>query len=249
MKKENAVVTLLLVLILSSVNVSAQEKVNSDNGFAVLELFTSQGCSSCPPADEVLGNYVSENNQNVIALAFHVDYWNYIGWKDPYSSEKFTERQKLYDKNLRASVYTPQLVINGKEGIVGSEKSSIAKLVERELKLKSTSKIEIVATKLHDNLITIKYNCTTTGKEPILNVALVKTKEITNVKRGENSGRKLTGYNIVTDFNSESLSNKKAGEITLAFDKDKIAAEYSIIAYIQEKQQGKILAATKSKIQ
>ncbi|MEO7394634.1 MAG: DUF1223 domain-containing protein, partial [Chitinophagaceae bacterium] len=78
---------------------------------AVLELFTSQGCSSCPSADRLLETF--NRKENVIALSFHVDYWNRLGWRDPYSSKEYTQRQYEYASALNSSVYTPQLIVNG----------------------------------------------------------------------------------------------------------------------------------------
>ena len=88
----------------------------------VLELFTSQGCSSCPPADEVLAD-IKENmdNTSIIPIAYHVDYWDYIGWKDPFALKAFTNKQRFYGRKFNSSsIYTPQLVINGNEHIAVS---------------------------------------------------------------------------------------------------------------------------------
>ena len=96
---------------------------------AVLELFTSQGCSSCPPADRLLGTYTSK--ENVIVLSFHVDYWNRLGWIEPFSSKAFTERQYKYASAMNTGVYTPQLVINGQSEMVGSDESKISATVKK----------------------------------------------------------------------------------------------------------------------
>src|SRR5271168_3575426 len=90
----------------------------------VLELFTSQGCSSCPPADALLKKLSAENNQ-LLPLSFHVDYWNYLGWKDPYSSQANTDRQRGYASSLDGQVYTPELVVNGATGVVGSDEGRV----------------------------------------------------------------------------------------------------------------------------
>src|ERR1700728_4139457 len=90
---------------------------------AVLELFTSQGCSSCPPAEALLGQLVRQ--PGIIALAWHVDYWNGLGWRDPYSSPTATERQRRYAESLLDEVYTPALVVNGARMVVGSDSSAV----------------------------------------------------------------------------------------------------------------------------
>jgi hypothetical protein len=99
--------------------------IQNDNssGFVIMELFTSQGCSSCPHADDLLGEYAEKNDDQIIPIAFHVDYWNYLGWKDSFATLQYTQRQENYDVNfLHASVYTPQLIVNGETEIVGSDK-------------------------------------------------------------------------------------------------------------------------------
>src|SRR5258708_28691391 len=92
----------------------------------VIELFTSQGCSSCPAADKNLAEIIEKaevNGQQVIGLSFHVDYWNYIGWKDPYSKAEFTERQRKYSAHMNSeSVYTPQMIVNSEKEFIGSDK-------------------------------------------------------------------------------------------------------------------------------
>ena len=105
----------------------------------VVELFTSQGCSSCPPADALLGKL--SKRHDVLPLAFHVDYWDYIGWKDPYASKDATERQYGYGHALGLNmVYTPQMVIDGSQDVVGSDESAVlraitASTIRKKLKL------------------------------------------------------------------------------------------------------------------
>ena len=96
----------------------------------VVELFTSQGCSSCPPADALLGELAKRTD--VLALGFHVDYWDYIGWKDPYASKLATKRQRQYAETFKLSyVYTPQMVVNGVTESVGSDRAGIEAAVEK----------------------------------------------------------------------------------------------------------------------
>src|SRR5689334_7353524 len=100
----------------------------------VVELFTSQGCNSCPPADAFLGELAAR--PDVLALSLHVDYWDYIGWKDPFAQRAYTERQRSYSRALNQRfVYTPQMVIDGTLQGVGSETATINKLIEKARKL------------------------------------------------------------------------------------------------------------------
>ena len=131
---------LLTFVIILGLGFTTTERSNlAFEPIVVLELFTSQGCSSCPSADKLLNEVRKEyNEENVFALSYHVSYWNYIGWKDPFSKEEYTEKQHAYAAKFRSrSVYTPQLVVNGKEHFVGSDQY---KLYSR---LKSYSKTSV----------------------------------------------------------------------------------------------------------
>ena len=113
---------LLAFSILAFQHIDQVEQSNEkqiQNGVNVVELFTSQGCSSCPPADALLAQI--KDDTNVIALSYHVDYWNYLGWKDPYSNKAYSAYQRSYAKELNSGVYTPQMVVNGSKEFVGSK--------------------------------------------------------------------------------------------------------------------------------
>lgn len=219
------------------------------NGFAVLELFTSQGCSSCPPADEVLSHYAKQNNPNIIALAFHVDYWNYIGWKDPFSKAQFTERQRRYVSQLNAQGnYTPQMVINGKHELVGSKKTAIDNLVTKELALKSEYFIDINNVTITKNNVVFDYTTDAAITTNTVNFALVKKKEFTSIIRGENEGLKQTSYNIVFDFKSNSLLSKSTNTSSFQFNSNWKSTDFMLVAFIQNTKTGEIIAVAKSEI-
>lgn len=194
--------------------------------FAVVELFTSEGCSSCPPADEVLAGLVSQNpsrsSGEVIALGFHVDYWDRLGWKDPFSSAAATRRQHAYASQFgNDQVYTPQLVVNGAIGFVGSKKTLAEKAVERALTL--SPQVHLTIERAPSTSSSVKSLSVTTklSKAPgeamaekyqVL-LALVQKSATTNVKHGENSGLQLRHVNVVRDFDVQeakqsSVSNQ-----------------------------------------
>lgn len=104
----------ILIVVIVGLALTLSFKQNNDSySVTVVELFTSQGCSSCPSADKLLSEL--SKKENVLALSFHVSYWNYLGWKDPYSNEQYTERQRDYARVLHLrSIYTPQMIVNGK---------------------------------------------------------------------------------------------------------------------------------------
>ena len=178
----------------------------------VLELFTSQGCSSCPPADELLKQVKSEN---VIALSYHVDYWNYIGWKDPFSSSEFTDKQRKYGtKFYSSSIYTPQLVVNGREHFVGSNRQKLKQKIAQYSEAKSQSDLTINNASIDDSVVKFDYSANGLQQGDNLRIILVINERITSVKRGENRNRTLVNNNIVVAEQKFKL-NKSSGKGTI----------------------------------
>jgi hypothetical protein len=209
---------------------------------AVLELFTSQGCSSCPSADELLGKYVGHANENIFPLSFHVDYWNYLGWKDIYSSSFYSERQKKYASVLNLeSIYTPQLVINGNKECVGSNNANVSNAVTTSLKQSASVHIVGEAVKMENRVVV---NCSLEGdfKQDVLNVALVETKTSVLVKAGENNGETLNHYNVVRQWEVINTVAEKNNAV-VELPKDVLFTNAKIILYTQNKETYKITGA------
>jgi hypothetical protein len=156
----------------------------------VLELFTSQGCSSCPPADALLGELGGRDN--VIALAWHVDYWNSLGWRDPFARREWTDRQRAYAQTLREEVYTPALVINGASMVVGSDRSAVARAMGRAGPLQ-------VTVALHQGDGGLEAEIGTMPERMTLLLAVYDPERATDVSAGENGGRKLREYHVVRE--------------------------------------------------
>jgi hypothetical protein len=227
-------------------NKSVKRKMPVANSIVVLELFTSQGCSSCPSADAVLAKYVLENNPHIIPLAFHVDYWNRLGWKDPFSQAIFTERQNSYAQTFRSdNIYTPQLIINGKYELVGSKASAIEKKIKDELVFAAAEEIKFDSIRYIGNRIKVNISTTNTKNANFLNIALVKKKEVTMIKNGENEGLKLANYNVVVDFMHLSAIEVKSKDIFIAFNKSYNPEDYFVVTYLQNNTSGKVLGGTK----
>jgi hypothetical protein len=162
---------------------------------AVIELFTSEGCSSCPPAEAYIGELVKR--RDVLALTFHVDYWDELGWKDRFGLPEAVQRQRAYARSLRLStVYTPQVVIDGQADFVGSDRSNIGDA------LRAARSGVAVALSVHDGEILIDLDAAprVTSSE-ILLVAYQRT-AVSPIGRGENAGRTITEHNIVRAFRS-----------------------------------------------
>ena len=184
---------------------------DTDRPKGVVELFTSQACSSCPPADAVLGRLVHEGD--VIALAYHVDYWNYLGWRDTFSSRKFTERQYGYARTLgRKNVYTPQAVIDGRDHAVGSDQRAI----EHKLDAFAASGNGLsvpVTTRQSDGKITISVG-KGTGSANLL-LVYFDNKSTVAIPRGENQGRTVTYWHVVRDVQTVGMWDGKAMQVAL----------------------------------
>ena len=213
----------------------------ASKGVAVLELFTSQGCSSCPAADRLLGSYTSK--ENVITLSFHVDYWDRLGWKDPFSSKTFTERQYNYASALKAEVYTPQLVINGQSEIVGSDESKISTAVDKILAQEPNARLSIKTAKAENGQANINFVVSGNTDNSNLNIALIQKKATTEVKAGENGGATLTNYNVVRNFKTIGQVNKGDNVSSIDIPASSDLKSMSVVLYLQEKNTQKISAA------
>jgi hypothetical protein len=156
----------------------------------VLELFTSQGCSSCPPADALLGEWVRE--PGVIGLAWHVDYWNSLGWRDPFARADWTERQKAYARHLNGEVYTPALVVNGAAMLVGSDRSAVRQAIEQ-------AAAPPVAVTLRRGASGLEAGIGVTAAHLTGLLVSYDPRVETQVAAGENQGRRLTEYRVVRE--------------------------------------------------
>ena len=232
----------------NDVKVVEARKSNSKK-VVVLELFTSQGCSSCPSADKILASYAIQNNPNIIPLAFHVDYWNYLGWKDPFSSAAFSDKQREYANYFKSSnVYTPQIVINGNFETVGSNVSGIEANINKQLKTESLVSLEITSTNILNNKLNVNWKTDAKAKNQVINFALVKKKEFTQIKRGENLGLKQTSYNIVYDYKTLKVGVSNQNEISLNFKNEWNKEDFIVVAYIQNTSNCEIETARQAEI-
>ena len=210
----------------------------------VVELFTSQGCSSCPPADSLLGEL--SKRSDVLALGFHVDYWDYIGWKDPYASKIATKRQKQYAESFRLSfVYTPQMVVNGVTESVGSDRSNIEAALEK-VKAHPAAHPSLVLERRADGGLVVHVGAAEMKRPATVWLACFDRQKSTTVPRGENAGSTLTNYHIVRHF--ESLGTWKGQILDLSVGPE-VVEEYAgrpdqdMAVLLQTDGVGAILAA------
>ena len=161
----------------------------------VVELFTSQGCSSCPPANAYLNEMVKQR-RDVLALAFHVTYWDRLGWKDPFSLEPATDRQAVYGRRFGDGSYTPEMVIDGASSAVGSDRGQVGSRIENAKRNGQTAAV-INVTRAGDQ-VSIEV-CAGSGQGKVLLIGFDR-EHTTAIGRGENSGRTLTEANVVRSF-------------------------------------------------
>ncbi|MBL4874351.1 MAG: DUF1223 domain-containing protein [Rhodobacteraceae bacterium] len=202
----------------------------------VVELFTSQGCSSCPPADEILRELALEDD--VIVLGWHIDYWDYLGWKDEFSRPENTERQKGYrDRwNLR-SLYTPQAVIHGEAQVVGSNEQEIRMYVGQ---FQAEKPMLEIATSTSGDSANISVSALT-ARLPASDIFLVRItpEATTSIRRGENAGKTINYVNVVQEmtwignWNGRSDVNVNAS----------IRTDSKYVVLVQAKDLGPVLGA------
>ena len=245
-----AAVAISAAFIIPKDKVPTKNKIMADGkGFAVVELFTSEGCSSCPPADELVARIQKEDkDKQVYILAFHVDYWNRLGWKDVFSSADYSKRQNEYAGWLNLqSVYTPQIVVNGKKEFVGSEEGTLRNAIIAGLRGNPAAALTLNTQKGQDH-ITVQYRVTGTEKNSYLLLALVQKAAQTKVQRGENSGRTLSHVQIVRKIQSQPLDAGNNGSATIALPQGTNTQDWEIIGLVQNKTNGEILAAAKANL-
>ncbi len=206
---------------------------------AVIELFTSQGCSSCPAADKIVGELA--NDPSVIALSLPIDYWDYLGWKDTLADSRFTARQKAYS-HMRGDrdVYTPQVVVNGSMHVIGSDREGIESAMGD--------------TKKRDGVMSVPVSMTVNGKQINVSVAASDKGSVAHgevwicsvskavpiaIGRGENRGRQVTYHNVVRNILKVGDWNGAAGSWTVPLENISREGVDAAVVYVQDGNRDK----------
>ncbi|MGI9350521.1 MAG: DUF1223 domain-containing protein [Rhizobiaceae bacterium] len=182
-------------LVTGAALISAAEAADVTKPKGVIELFTSQGCYSCPPADKLIGKFSRDGDY--LALSWHVDYWDYLGWKDTFASPKNTERQQNYARMLQErQVYTPQAVLNGRVHEVGSREGKIKSLFKQleQGDQDLSVPIDVVVDK---ESVNIRVAPGAVTEKATLHLVFFNKLETVKIERGENGGKKLQYHNVV----------------------------------------------------
>jgi hypothetical protein len=226
----------------------------SPTSVVIVELFTSEGCSSCPPADRLLRQvHLKETgaDQLIVGISEHVTYWNSLGWKDPYSAQVFTDRQSVYASRLSPEgSYTPQMIVNGRDQFVGGDGGALESALQSDAR-RPHADLRIVSSALSENGIDATFSFSGQAKKPLDLIAVVTDDtDRSNVLRGENSGRLLEHVSVArTLVKVATISGDTEKSIHLAIPealKPKSGAGHHLVLFVQEPHQGAIVGAAVS---
>ena len=202
----------------------------ADQPIAVVELFTSQGCSSCPAADKILGDYAKR--KDVLALSFHVDYWNYLGWNDTFSRAEFTDRQRRYAQSFRSrQIYTPQVVVNGRDHAVGSRKGDIEALIDGYVRDGKSMSVSVNTERDSEK---IRVTTQADSGDATLWVVYFDKKRSVKIERGENRGRTITYHNVVREVSMLGMMKQGKMDVTLPLEEMKRRGYESCAIVLQQ---------------
>ncbi len=235
---------LILATLYGAGSLAAAVAQPSSDAPAVLELYTSQGCSSCPPADKLLQQYA--RRQDIVALSFNVDYWDYLGWKDTLGRADHSKRQRTYARARGdGEVYTPQIVVNGRAHAVGSISRQINSAIATTTKGRRHATVPLKVD-LRNGRLRVEVGAdeaTTVAESATIWLAAVRRKVTVPVRHGENRGRELTYYNVVLRLTPIGMWSGKKTIIELK-DEDVLQGKADTCAVlVQSGKGGPIVAA------
>jgi hypothetical protein len=234
----SGIIAILLSLVTMSIAGMAQNPV-------VVELFTSEGCSSCPPADAVLlqlSQQRPDDGAQLILMGEHVDYWNYIGWTDRFSSKQFSDRQTAYAKALHAQVYTPQMVIDGQEQFVGNDAAEVHSRIAAAAKKTKPAQVSLAWES--NGRLRVSVHSSQTAKADVL-LAITEDGVSTQVAKGENGGKTLHHAAVVRQLSQigEITNGSLEKTVNVAGKADWNVGELKVAVLVQDPESKKILGA------
>lgn len=207
---------------------------------AVVELFTSQGCSSCPPADKILGELAKD--PSVIALSLPIDYWDYLGWKDTLADSRFSARQKAYSR-MRGDreVYTPQIVVNGSVHVIGSDRAGIESAIDTTSKADGVMSVPVTMTQA-GNEINVSVAASGEGSAAVHGevwICSISKAVPISIRRGENGGREVTYHNVVRNLLKVGDWNGSSGNWTVPLEDISREGVDAAVVYVQDGNRDK----------
>jgi hypothetical protein len=204
--------------------------------FAVVELYTSEGCNSCPPADAALADWVAtsrEQDARVFPIAFHVDYWDELGWPDPYADRKHAMRQREYATVFGTrTIYTPQMIVNGVAELNGSNRDGAKEAIARALAAPATASVALAVESGADGAIVVRWRIDGAPDDAKLALAVVERDLVSRVRAGENGGKTLHHENVVRAFRSVAIGSGD-GATTLVIPSGVRRSRSEIVGFVQ----------------
>jgi hypothetical protein len=234
-------------------NSSPEKSVQKSKAPVLVELFTSEGCPNCPPAERTLAFLDKEqpySQAEIITLALHVDYWNNRGWRDEYSSPLFTQRQAVYAQRLKLdSAYTPQMIVDGQIQFLGSDSGKAAKAIADAAKF---PKANIETSLSNENILQIKISAIPKHKDSTVFLAIAEDKLKSNVKSGENAGKTIEHLSVVRELKPlakiEAAANVFEQETAISLQPEWKAENIKLIVFVQENESRKVWAISKTQM-
>lgn len=208
----------------------------------VVELFTSQGCEKCPPANMLMEDL--SRDKTVVSLSWHVDYWDFMGWQDTMANPEFTERQKAYNEALgRKGVYTPQAIINGRRQVAGSNKMDLYEIIHDS---KASDEMPVTVT-FEGNLssLEIKMNGPETAEGAVIKIIWLKSLQRIKISDGKNAGKTITYVNVVKNVKNIGVFQGEDLTIPLDLNDSDWNGADRIVVLLQMGETGPILGAAK----
>lgn len=241
---------LLLALGLPQVSAGATSSHQRPGSAVIVELFTSEGCSSCPPADAMLRRIdlkQTSAGQLIVGISEHVTYWNYLGWNDPFSSPEFTHRQNVYAARMSPEgSYTPQMVVNGREQFVGGDADALQKALRDEAR-QAHLDLSILSSARSSSGLDVKFSIAGEASRP-LDIFAVLTDDVdwSNVRRGENGGRLLQHVSVARSLvRVATVKGAAQQSVHIAFPDGfhLDGSAHHLILFAQQQHQGAIEGA------
>lgn len=231
----------LVLVVAAGLGLTVAPAPAADDGLKVVELFTSQGYSSCPPADALLADLADRDD--VLALSFHVDYWDYIGWKDPFASPLHTQRQKVYRQVFgNRYVYTPQMVVNGTFEMTGTDR---ARSLARIDAAPGPDRVSLAMRDDGAGTVTVSVPRTADADPATLWLVVYDDEHLTAVKRGENRGRTIRNRNVVRGLQRIAMWHGQALEQPMMISELAPDGGDSCAVLLQSQRTGRIMAAAR----
>ena len=245
-----------LSLLMSKPHLGAEVVAGEPTSVVIVELFTSEGCSSCPPADALLQQVHLKQTpagQLIVGLSEHVTYWNNLGWRDPFSEQPFTDRQEAYASRLSPEgPYTPQMVLNGRDQFVGSNRNALEEALHADA-LRKHARLTILSMARKADGLDLAFSLSgSSAKQLDIVAVLTDDTDRSSVLRGENSGRSLQHVSVarslvrVATINGDSMRSVHL-RLPASFQRDQGTAHH-LVLFAQEPHQGPIVGASSTRL-